>query len=130
MSSEQDAQSRRNGHQTAWRQVFGQVLDLLDDAQAETLLATVTADLASLRGLWMDREPRSAFAEGLLYELEVIQFRLRERLKLGQRQTAPQPQLKLVCIRCDATIAPSGESADGIVCPFCRRSDWVLGTRA
>ena len=129
MTGLDDVQSRKNGQQAAARMTLDRVLALLTDAQVETLLEEVTANLASLRGLWMDRKPRSGFREELLRELEITQFMLRERLKLGPRQAAIHPQIKLVCIRCDATIAPDGESDDDIVCPFCRQSDWVFGTR-
>ena len=127
MSSEQDAQSRRNGQQAVWRQTFGQVLDILDDTQATTLLELVTANLASLRGLWMDRKPRSGFREDFLHELAVIQFLLRERLKLGPRHDAAGQKLYFVCLKCDIpVIHASGD--DEPTCPGCQSDEWLVGT--
>ena len=125
MTGEQDAQSRRNGQQAAWRMTFGQVLELLDDPQAERLLARVTADLASLRGLWMERPP-SGFREDLLRQLEEIQVVLRERTKVSQREAAPYPYLELFCSRCDATVPFDGTPIDKLACPFCGRGDWLF----
>lgn len=96
----------------------------LDDAQVETLMATVTANLASLRALWMDRRPRSDFRDSLLKALEAI--RLRERSKFLPQQATPPPQLKFICIPFGATILPSGQSAAEIVCPFCQQPDWIF----
>ena len=124
MTSEQEAQSRRNGQDVAWRETFSEVLKLLDDRQAEMLLAMVTRNLAVTRGHFMTRIPRSILIDGYLDELERLQVILRERLKFPPEQAASNPDIKLFCSRCDAIVPLDGP----LECPFCGRADWLFPT--